>query len=929
MLKKKRLAFDTRANASTARRSYPPSCFFLVRVLCSVLVAVSGALVGLAVAGTPAWASGTIWYAAVGGSGTSCTSGSPCTLTEALSSATTGDTVDLAAGTYQPVSDTSFTISTSITVQPTTPGSTVILQGNGATVLVVDSSVTATVSGVTVEDGDTSSEGGGISNNGTLTLQYSTIANNTDEGGSGGISSQGGGALTVEDSTVSGNNGGDGYGGGISNSDGPLIVQGSIISGNTAGEGGGIFSVASLTVEDSTIANNTAEAGAGIASSPLIHIALTVEDSTISGNTATESGRGGGIFFNVGGYISPPATLTLAADIFAGQSSGGNCDVGGAIVFTDAGYNVDDDGSCGLSPSNDSVSDSPVIDDYLGSLGSNGGTTETVPLLATPSPTTGSADPALAVIPSTFDLPVAVNGVSLACSVPDQRGLTRGQPCDIGAFELGGSATVTFEANGGLGSMAPEDDNAPTALTTNAFTRSSYTFSGWNTATDGTGTAYVNDAVYAFTANTTLYAQWSPNSDTVTYLGNGATGGSVPVDGSSPYSSGNTVTVLGNTGSLVDAGYSFDGWNTLANGTGTAYAPGATFTILSNTTLYAQWTANPALSFGSLTVTSWTVNQAGFTGTIVMSGGTSPYTLVSQSGLPTGLTAVLSGSTISFTGTPTAVGTFGSSSVTVKDSTGDTATDNFSVTIEQATTSLNYTGTDQVAINSSFTATATLTSPAPSCERGQPVTFIVEPDPLNVSVTSLTLGPATSSTTPTPGLVSLAVSTKNWANGVYTITASFAGTANCIASTSPMASLAVTSSGQFAFGGGWYNPSATEGATSFGFIVAQGPKSTYSGQLNVVTSGKWWFQANVTSFGKTSTTQALLAGTGSLYSWNSTLNKGHGGWQLVKSNVTYKATANAATKTTPASFGILINSTASGLPNSMPVALTQGAIFIT
>ena len=88
---------------------------------------------------------------------------------------------------------------------------------------------------------------------------------------------------------------------------------------------------------------------------------------------------------------------------------------------------------------------------------------------------------------------------------------------------------------------------------------------------------------------------------TVTYDGNEQTGGTAPVDASSPYASGATVTVLGNTGSLVNAGYTFAGWDTVsygtaANGEGTFYAPGATFTILASTTLYAVWrtTATPS-----------------------------------------------------------------------------------------------------------------------------------------------------------------------------------------------------------------------------------------------------------------------------------------------------------------------------------------------
>ncbi|MES2812169.1 MAG: choice-of-anchor D domain-containing protein [Bacteroidota bacterium] len=78
---------------------------------------------------------------------------------------------------------------------------------------------------------------------------------------------------------------------------------------------------------------------------------------------------------------------------------------------------------------------------------------------------------------------------------------------------------------------------------------------------------------------------------TVTYNGNGNDGGTAPVDASSPYSSGSTVTVLG-AGSLTRTGFIFNGWNTAADGSGTAYVPAATFTISSNTTLYAQWTVS-------------------------------------------------------------------------------------------------------------------------------------------------------------------------------------------------------------------------------------------------------------------------------------------------------------------------------------------------
>lgn len=76
---------------------------------------------------------------------------------------------------------------------------------------------------------------------------------------------------------------------------------------------------------------------------------------------------------------------------------------------------------------------------------------------------------------------------------------------------------------------------------------------------------------------------------TVTYNGNTRTSGSVPVDGSSPYISGSSVTILGNSGTLAKTDFIFSGWNTAANGSGTSYSEGDTFTINANTILYAKW----------------------------------------------------------------------------------------------------------------------------------------------------------------------------------------------------------------------------------------------------------------------------------------------------------------------------------------------------
>ena len=76
----------------------------------------------------------------------------------------------------------------------------------------------------------------------------------------------------------------------------------------------------------------------------------------------------------------------------------------------------------------------------------------------------------------------------------------------------------------------------------------------------------------------------------VTYNGNGNSSGSVPVD-STGYALNATATVLDNSGGLAKSGYAFNGWNTAADGNGTSYQPGATFSIAVPTTLYARWVA--------------------------------------------------------------------------------------------------------------------------------------------------------------------------------------------------------------------------------------------------------------------------------------------------------------------------------------------------
>ncbi|WP_238919050.1 InlB B-repeat-containing protein, partial [Clostridium sp. YIM B02555] len=163
--------------------------------------------------------------------------------------------------------------------------------------------------------------------------------------------------------------------------------------------------------------------------------------------------------------------------------------------------------------------------------------------------------------------------------------------------------TVTYDGNGNTGGTVPTDSTSYTggqtvtaASNSGSLVKTGYTFAGWNTAANGSGTDYAaGSGTFSIVANTTLYAKWTavPTTYTVTYDGNGNTGGTVPTDSAS-YTSGQTVTAAANSGSLVKTGYTFAGWNTLANGSGTDYAAGSgTFSIAANTTLYAKWTPVP------------------------------------------------------------------------------------------------------------------------------------------------------------------------------------------------------------------------------------------------------------------------------------------------------------------------------------------------
>jgi uncharacterized repeat protein (TIGR02543 family) len=163
--------------------------------------------------------------------------------------------------------------------------------------------------------------------------------------------------------------------------------------------------------------------------------------------------------------------------------------------------------------------------------------------------------------------------------------------------------TATYDSQSGSAVASTTGISSGTTITEpTAPTRTGYTFGGWYKESTCTNQwNFVSDTV---TGNITLYAKWTAVSTTytVTYDGNGNTGGTVPTDSTS-YTTGQAVTVLANTGSLVKTGYTFAGWNTVADGSGTDYAAGSgIFNIAANTRLYAKWTQIPTTSKYTITI---------------------------------------------------------------------------------------------------------------------------------------------------------------------------------------------------------------------------------------------------------------------------------------------------------------------------------------
>lgn len=295
---------------------------------------------------------------------------------------------------------------------------------------------TVIINDVTIQNG-MESVGGGIDNNGLLTINNSIIRHNFSDQSAGIYINAG--AVTLNNTTVRDNFAITAGGGIFIKATTSLTLNDSTISNNTMTNslgdhfGGGIYSLGTLNINNSTLSANSADFGGAIYLQSGI---ASLNNATITNNDSPDNWGAGGIF------VDPAATASIRNSIVAKNTGANKADCNGDI--TSLGYNIIKD-CTGLDASDQQSGANPL----LGALANNNGVTQTHALL-TGSPAIEGGDP---------------NGCldhTDAALTTDQRGEARAQDadedgsviCDIGAYEASSpiAAVPADDTSGGSGS---------------------------------------------------------------------------------------------------------------------------------------------------------------------------------------------------------------------------------------------------------------------------------------------------------------------------------------------------------------------------------------------------------------------------------------------------------------------------------------------
>ncbi len=258
----------------------------------------------------------------------------------------------------------------------------------------------------------------------------------------------------------------------------------------TAGQPGTVTcTIPTLASGDSATFTVTAEVDVGVPNDTTLTNTATATSDTQDSSTANNS-------------ASADTTIGQEADLAVTVTPPLPTPAGGDVTYaiTIANEGPGDASTLALSdplPSqttfvSESQTSGPAFDCSIPTAGQAGTVSCTLGSLADGGSATFQVVTSL--LPSVGVGTMITNTATVSAETPDSN--LANNTSSVNSIVAQGSKTVTFNANGGTGTMAPQNDNTPTALTTNTFTRTGYTFVGWNTVAGGTGTAYTNGATY-------------------------------------------------------------------------------------------------------------------------------------------------------------------------------------------------------------------------------------------------------------------------------------------------------------------------------------------------------------------------------------------------------------------------------------------------
>jgi CSLREA domain-containing protein len=382
---------------------------------------------------------------------------------------------------------------------------------NHATLTLTNSLVSANTSG--------SSGAAGIISEGPLTLTNSTVSNNITTGSVGGILNNG--TSTITNSTISGNSAFSA--GGIFNF-GKLTISNSVISGNStinSGDGAGIMNNAQATIFNTTISSNSSSgSGGGIFNNPVPLSFINLTNCTVTNNTANASSNAGG------GGIYNPGTINIRNTIVANNTinNGTGPDVLG--TYNSRGHNLvgKRDGSSGFGTAGDLFGSVLFpLDARLGPLSNNGGPTQTHALRGG-SPALDAGDNCV-----TDNTCIPINGFSLNT---DQRGTGFARNVDGPDADTTGTVDIgAFEAQVSLSHIADQTINEDgsvslpfsvaniTGVTATSSNTALVPNSSANISVSGSGatrTLLINPAANEFGTSTITVTVNGANSQTMT-----------------------------------------------------------------------------------------------------------------------------------------------------------------------------------------------------------------------------------------------------------------------------------------------------------------------------------------------------------------------------------------------------------------------------